>query len=276
MVLTAGGCSERQRRPAAPVPAGPGMLVGASRVRPARRRPDRPRATAAPTRRCGPATSPGCRAAARYSRQLRPLSLLRVTAATSRSVLARVADWGTGGGPVDGHPGPSTCGGRPPIELGLPGSSGSLARARTVSRAPASGAGNVLSQTRPRRSRPTSERRLRAAHRRQPAARPASARGSSPTGRPLHPPTLRRRSRRRSPPPTRSTPSPTPSPDSTTTRTSPTPGPRTTAPASASYVLWRAGLHGQAADDSGALEAGASPAPASGSRSTPIAATRGS
>ena len=68
--------------------------------------------------------------------QLAPLSLLRLTAPTGRSIIARVADWGTGGPPIDGHVRAVDLWWQTSNMLGLPGTSGAWAGLVRIARHP--------------------------------------------------------------------------------------------------------------------------------------------
>ena len=85
--------------------------------------------------------------------QLAPLSLLRLTASTGRSIIARVADWGTGGPPIDGHVRAVDFWWQTSNTLGLPGTSGAWAGLVRIARPPQTGAGACSAKPRPQPSR---------------------------------------------------------------------------------------------------------------------------
>ncbi len=147
-LLTAGSCSAPVTGAAALVPGGRGTLVGASEYGPPGVDPTvhgndgayalLRRGDVARLQSGGPLFP-----------ELAPLSLLRLTATPDRTIIARVADWGTGGGPVAGHVRAVDLWWQTANALGLPGSSGSWTGLVRIARAPATGAGNLLNQTPP-------------------------------------------------------------------------------------------------------------------------------
>ena len=94
--------------------------------------------------------------------ELAPLSLVRLTAPTGRSIIARVADWGTGGPPIDGHVRAVDLWWQTSNTLGLPGTSGAWAGLVRIARPPQTGAGSLLDQT-PAPASPATRRASRCA-----------------------------------------------------------------------------------------------------------------
>jgi len=147
-LLTVGGCSAHVTGAAALMPGGRGTLVGASEYGP-------PGVDLTVHNNDGayallrPGDIARLQSGGPLFDALAPLSLLRLTAAPDRTIIARVADWGTGGDPVAGHPRAVDLWWQTADALGLPGSSGSWTGLVRIARAPATGAGNLLDQTPP-------------------------------------------------------------------------------------------------------------------------------
>jgi len=145
-LLTAGGCPSSGTGAAAAVPGGRGTLVGASEYGP-------PGVDLTVHGNAGayallrPGDIARLQSGGPLFQTLAPLSLLRLTAATHQTVIARVADWGTGGAPVDGHARAVDLWWQTADQLGLPGSSGSWSGLVRIARTPATGAGSLLAQT---------------------------------------------------------------------------------------------------------------------------------
>ena len=147
-LLTTGGCASPGTGATALMPGGRGTLVGASEYGP----PGvdltvHGNAGAYALLRLGDIAR--LQSGGPVFQTLAPLSLLRLTAATNRTVIARVADWGTGGAPVDGHPRAVDLWWQTADQLGLPGSSGSWSGLVRIARTPATGTGSLLAQTPP-------------------------------------------------------------------------------------------------------------------------------
>jgi len=188
------------------------------------------------------------------------LSLLRLTAATDQTIIARVADWGTGGGPIDGHARAVDLWWQTADALGLPGATGSWTGLVRIARAPTTGAGNLLDQTPPAPVATDPESvvcaglssaslTLTAGQRARilpdgsaaaPADDPAPVKAAIAAANQIH--TL-----------------PYPDPDTHYDGNLAHPWPAYDCSASVSYVLYEAGLHGQQADVSGTLEAWGAP-----------------
>jgi hypothetical protein len=260
--LTTGGCSQPSAAAgAAAVPGGRGTVVGASLYGPPGVDPTvHGNSGAYATLRAGDIAR--LRSGGPLFWQLRPLSLVRVTANTDRSVIARVADWGTGGGPVNGHPRAVDLWWQTADELGLPGASGAWLGLVRISRPPASGAGNLLAQTPPApvATDPQSvacaqltaatlslvpggrARILPDGSAAAPADSPAQVKAAIAAANEIHT-------------------KPYPEPDTHYDGNLAHPWPAYDCSGSASYVLWKAGLHSQSADVSGMLENWGEPGP---------------
>jgi len=255
-VLSAGGCSSGTAAPsgaAAAVPAGPGTIVGASLYGPPGVDPTvHGNSGAYATLRPGDIAR--LRSGGALFAQLRPLSLLRVSATTSRSLIARVADWGTGGGPVDGHARAVDLWWQTADQLGLPAASGAWLGLVRISRAPATGAGNPLSQTAPAPVATDTQsiacaqltaatltltpgqraRILPDGSAAAPANAPAPVKAAIAAANQIHT-------------------KPYPEPDTHYDANLAHPWPAYDCSGSTSYVLWKAGVHGPSAEVSGSL-----------------------
>jgi len=147
-LLTAGGCASPATSAAAVVPGGRGTLVGASEYGPPGVDPT-VHGNAGAYALLRPGDIARLQSGGPLFQTLAPLSLLRLTAATNQTIVARVADWGTGGGPVDGHARTVDLWWQTADQLGLPGASGSWSGLVRIARTPATGAGSLLAQTPP-------------------------------------------------------------------------------------------------------------------------------
>lgn len=259
--LSTGDCQSATDGQQAQVPAGPGVVVGASEFGP-------PGVDPTVTNNSGayatlqPGDIARLQSGGALFAALRPLSLLRLTATTNRSVIARVADWGSGGGPVDGHARVVDLWWQTADQLGLPGSSASWTGLVRVARAPATGAGNLLSQTPPEPVATDTEsvacaqlaagtlqlvggeraRILADGSAAAPADAPQEVKAATAAANDIHT-------------------KPYPAPDTHYDGDLAHPWPAYDCSASASYVLWRAGLHDPSADNSGKLESYGQPGP---------------
>ena len=130
----------------ASLPPGPGTLVGASEYGPPGVDPTVHNADGAYAR-LEPGDIARLQSGGSLFAELQPLSLLRVTASTGRSVIARVADWGQGGGAVDGYARAVDLWWQTADLLGLPGTSDTWTGLVRIAQPPATGSGNLLAQT---------------------------------------------------------------------------------------------------------------------------------
>jgi len=143
---TSAGCQSHAA--SAALPPGPGTVVGASEYGPPGIDPTVHDADGAyaPLK---PGDIARLESGGPIFAELQPLSQLKVTAQTGRSIIARVADWGEGGGPIDGHARAVDLWWQTANLLGLPGSSGTWTGLVRIAQPPATGAGNLLEQTPP-------------------------------------------------------------------------------------------------------------------------------
>jgi hypothetical protein len=259
--LSAGSCQTASDNRQAQVPGGPGVVVGASEYGP-------PGVDPTVTTNSGayatlqPGDIARLQSGGALFAALQPLSLLRLTATTNRSVIARVADWGSGGGPVDGHARAVDLWWQTADELGLPGASASWTGLVRVARAPATGAGNLLSQT-PPAPIATDTQSVACAQLADssPQLVPGERARILPDGSAAAPTDAPQQVKAAIAAANDIHTKPYPAPDSHYDGNLAHPWPAYDCSGSASYVLWRAGLHGQAAEDSGALESYGQPGP---------------